>query len=100
MRAGRRFAGLGAHSKRMASPLDCKISRSAGRLPPQDSVLPDGVQGPEPVFPADLLALFVRAAEVVDGHLEHPNVGAADAGGELGLDAEAVFAQLERLNDF
>src|SRR5262252_4527241 len=66
---------------------------------PSDAVLDDGVDGAHAVLPADLLPLLVRSPAVADGNLVDPQLHLGDLGGQLGLDAEAVLLDDQRLRD-
>src|SRR5689334_9374155 len=56
-----------------------------------EGVLPDDVERPHAILPANLLALFVGAPVVADGHLEDAPAAARHLGGDLRLETEAVL---------
>src|SRR5439155_24632669 len=62
-----------------------------------ESVLDQRPERGEAVPPGDLLPLGIVAAFVGDGHLVHPRSALEELGRDLGLDAEAVAAQWQRL---
>src|SRR5262249_5491747 len=64
-----------------------------------DAVLYDGVDGAHAVLPADLLPLFVGPAAVADRTLVDAQLHLGHLGGQLGLDAEAVLLDDDRLGD-
>jgi hypothetical protein len=64
----------------------CARARSA-----EEVVLHDAPEGAEAVFPADLFAFLVGAAFVGDADFVQAAAAGGDLGGDLGLEAEAVF---------
>src|SRR5690242_11335426 len=68
------------------------LLRSGALMVAQSGADEDPHRG-QPVAPRDLLALRVAAPVVGDRDLVDPQVAAADGGGDLRLDAEAVLAE-------
>lgn len=69
------------------------------RASPEDAVTEHASQSADGVLPADLLSLLVRPAGVRDRHLVHSASHPRDLRRHLGLEAEPVLAQIERLKD-
>ena len=79
----------------------CQRSNLANSLlRPKRPVLQDAVDGAHAVLPADFFAFFKGASVVADSDLIDTDFGhAGDFGSDFGLESEAIFAQLEWLNE-
>ena len=101
---GHRPRGVAERPVASVQPGPWRAVRSAGpRRPPCAGVtrareLGDAPHRPHAVAPADLLALGVGAAVVADAHLVDPAAGPGHLGGDLGLEAEAVLLDVDRLD--
>lgn len=65
----------------------------------EQPVFDDAPEGAESVLPIDLLAFGVRPAGVGNGDFEDANAGVGDLGGDFRFKTEAVFLDVDRLDD-
>ena len=67
---------------------------------PREGILDDTPDGADAVFPIDLLTLRVGAPVVGDRDLVNKNALFGELGGDFGLESEAVFLNVNGLNNF